>query len=225
MNSVPPQPAAGSAVPWWGVASAVAAPVVLCAGWTIAARLQPGSYDAVRQTVSVLAAHGSTYRWVMTLAFIAVGGCDVVTGLALRSAALPGRIIIVAGGVGGMLVGLNPETIGAGGSPPHVLFASIGFVALTIWPVAAARAGTQAWALRPATSAAASALTAALLGWFAVELIAGGGQLGLAERALGELQALWPLAVVASCLIAARGLRRDTDASQIPASCTSSEPQ
>jgi hypothetical protein len=38
-----------------------------------------------------------------------------------------------------------------------------------------------------------------LLGWFLVELIYGGGQIGLAERILGAAQALWPLLVVLSC--------------------------
>jgi hypothetical protein len=35
-----------------------------------------------------------------------------------------------------------------------------------------------------------------LLAWFAAELIAGLGQVGLAERVLVETQAVWPLAVV-----------------------------
>jgi len=37
-----------------------------------------------------------------------------------------------------------------------------------------------------------------------VELIAGGGLAGLAERIFGAALALWPLAVVASCRHAAR---------------------
>jgi hypothetical protein len=44
----------------------------------------------------------------------------------------------------------------------------------------------------------------ALLAWFGVELITGGGQAGLAERIFGAAQALWPLAVVVSCRRAAR---------------------
>ena len=39
----------------------------------------------------------------------------------------------------------------------------------------------------------------ALVVWFAAELITGSGQAGLAERAAGIAQALWPLAVVLSC--------------------------
>ena len=39
-------------VPWWGVLSSAAAPVLLAGGWTVAAMLQPGSFDQVRQTIS-----------------------------------------------------------------------------------------------------------------------------------------------------------------------------
>jgi hypothetical protein len=224
----PERTATYGTVPRWGVASSVTAPLALCVGWTVAGSLQTRRYDAIRQTVSVLAAHGATDRWIMTLAFVLVGGCDVVTGLALRPAATPGRLIIVVGGFGGMLVGLSPETIGAGGSARHAFFAAVGFVALTIWPVAASRAAVPGQecvplALRRAPAVAAAALIAALFGWFFVELIAGGGQLGLAERSLGEAQALWPLAVVASCLATDRARRRDLGANQLPARGTSGE--
>lgn len=200
--------ASADRVPWWGLASSAAAPVLLVAGWAIAAELQPDgphAYDWVRQTVSVLASPGSADRWVMTLAFVLVGACDVVTGLALRPAAKAGRIVLVGGAIGGMLVAANPEPGGGGTSAPHAFFAAVGFVALTIWPAAAvywqaarARAPTP-WALRPAVAVSAAWLTAALLAWFVIELLAGLSHLGLAERALGEFQAVWPLIVVLSC--------------------------
>jgi hypothetical protein len=44
----------------------------------------------------------------------------------------------------------------------------------------------------------------ALVAWFGAELITGGGLAGLAERIFGAAQALWPLAVVASCRHAVR---------------------
>jgi hypothetical protein len=56
-----------------------------------------------------------------------------------------------------------------------------------------------AWGLRAGVSAAASAALFGLLGWFYVELAAGGLQLGLAERAAAGAQALWPLVVVSTC--------------------------
>ena len=42
-------------VPWWGLVSSAAAPVLLVGGWTLAAGLQPGSFDAVAGTISSLA--------------------------------------------------------------------------------------------------------------------------------------------------------------------------
>jgi hypothetical membrane protein len=193
------------------VASAVIAPVTMFVTWTIAAALQASPYDPIRQTVSVLSAHGSTDRWVMTLGFLVVGGCDVITGLALRPASRAGRVLLVTGGFAGIMVGLSPETVGAPTPWRHFLFAALGFVLLTIWPVAATRGisdpdigGDRPWALRPGPGLGGSLATLALFCWFTVELVAGGRQLGLAERALGELQAVWPLVVVVSCLLVPR---------------------
>ena len=76
-------------VPWWGVLSSAAAPVLLVGGWTIAAALQPSSFDPVTDTVSTLAAVGAVSRWLITLTFLVVGTCDVITGLALRPAGVP----------------------------------------------------------------------------------------------------------------------------------------
>jgi hypothetical protein len=53
--------------------------------------------------------------------------------------------------------------------------------------------------LRPAVSAGAAGVLPGLLVWFGAELIAGGGQVGLAERVLAGAQAAWPLAVVLAC--------------------------
>ncbi len=192
-------------VPWWGVTSSVAAPVLLVIGWTTGAALQPRgphSYDALRQTVSALAAYGATDRWVMTLALLAVGVCDVITGLALRPAARAGRVVLIGGGIGGMLVAANPEPAG-GTTPQHAFFAAVGFVALTLWPVLAARrSGLIPWALHRPVGLCAAAVSAALLGWFTLELLTGGSLIGLSERALGVFQAIWPLTVVMSCRLA-----------------------
>jgi Protein of unknown function (DUF998) len=147
----------------------------------------------VAGTVSAPAAAGAADRWVMTL-----GACEVITGLALRSAAAPGRLILMAGGAAGLLVAANPEH--AGGSPTHAFWAVAGFAALVTWPSGAWRRGLSVpWALRPAVSFSVAGVLLGLLVWFGVELIAGGGQAGLAERVLGVAQAAWPLAVVLSC--------------------------
>jgi hypothetical protein len=193
-----PAAAAVRRVPWWGVVSASAAPLLLVAGWSLAAELQPRSFNPVAGTVSALAAVGAVDRWVMTLAFAAAGACEVITGLALRPAAVPGRLILMAGGLAGLLVAANPEH--AGGSLAHACWAGAGFAALVAWPGGAWRRGPSVpWGLRPAVSALAAGLMLGLLAWFLVELVAGGGQIGLAERVMGVTQAGWPLMVALSC--------------------------
>ena len=192
-------------VPWWGVVSSAAAPVLMVTGWTIAAGLQPRSFDPVAEPVSVLAAVGATDRWVMTLTFLVVGACDFVTGLALRPARAPGRLILMAGAVAGLLVAANPEHPGSSIPLPHMIWAAAGCAVLVAWPAWAWRRGPSVpWGLRPTVSAGAVAVLLALVAWFGAELITGGGQAGLAERIFGAAQALWPLAVVVSCRRAAR---------------------
>jgi hypothetical membrane protein len=186
-------------VPWWGVVSAAAAPVLMVGGWTIAADLQP-RFDPVTDTVSALAAQGAADRWVMTLTFLVVGICYVITALALRPAGTPGRLILIMGAVAGMLVAANPLRAGDIYPWGHIIWASIGLVCVTTWPAAAWRRGPAVpWGLRPAVAAAAVVVLLALVAWFVAELVTGSGQVGLAERLAGCAQALWPLAVVLSC--------------------------
>jgi hypothetical protein len=137
-SDVPGTPAMPG-VPWWGMVSAVVAPVLLISGWTFAAGLQPGTYNAVADTVSALAAEGAADRWVMTLTFLLAGAFEVVTGLSLRPAATAGRLILMAGGVAGLLVAASPEPAGGGGSVRHMSVAAAGLVALAAWPAAARR--------------------------------------------------------------------------------------
>lgn len=195
-------------VPWWGIVSAIVAPVLLISGWTFAAGLQRGTYNAVADTVSALAAEGAADRWVMTLAFLLAGAFEVVTGLSLRSAATAGRLILMAGGVAGLLVAASPEPAGGGGSVRHMSVAAAGLVAMAVWPAAARRRGPSVpWGLRPTVSAGASAVLLAVLLWFGAELLTSGGQAGLAERLLGGLQTLWPVLVILSCRLSRPGTR------------------
>jgi hypothetical membrane protein len=199
-------------VPWWGLISSVAAPVLLIGGWTVAAGLQP-RFDPVADTVSALAAIGATDRWVMNLVFLLVGACYIVTGLALRPARTAGRLILIAGAAAGMMVAANPEHTGGFGSVPHFVWASIGLAGVTLWPAWACRRGPDVpWGLRPGPAAAAVAVQFALLVWFGAELILAAGQAGLAERAVGAVQATWPLAVVLSCRLSTRAAQEPVTA-------------
>jgi len=187
-------------VPWWGVVSSAVTPVLLIGGWTIAAGLQPDPFDPIRQSVSTLAGVGAADRWVMTVAFIAVAAGYIITAFALRPAAPAGRLVLIAAGLAGVLVAASPEPATGGFSLAHAFWSALGFAFLAAWPLASRRRGPMVpWGLRPPAAVGASAVITVLLAWFLVELVTHGGQIGLAERALGCAQALWPLLVVLSC--------------------------
>ena len=155
-------------VPWWGVVSSAAAPVLMVAGWSVAGGLQPRSFDPVAEPVSALAAVGATDRWVMSLTFVVVGACMFVTGLALRPARVRGRLILMAGAVAGMLVAVFPEHPGTSFPVPHMVCAAAGCAGVVAWPAGAWRRGRSVpWGLRPGVSAGAVAVLAALVAWFA----------------------------------------------------------
>ncbi len=193
-------------VPWWGLVSSATTPVLLVAGWTIAADLQPVPYNPVAQSVSTLAAIGATDRWVMSAAFVVVAAGYAVTGIALRPAGPAGRVILVASGVVGVMIALSPEPGPDGFSLAHAVWATAGFALLAAWPLGAIRSDQDApWGLRPAFALCAVALSVGLCGWFVLELLSGGSQIGLSERVLGEVQSLWPLLAVLSCRRASFG--------------------
>jgi hypothetical membrane protein len=174
--------------------------VILIGGWSVAADLQPHPFDAVRHSISALGAEGVPYQWVITIALVGVGVCHAITGLALRPAAEPGRILLVIGGISSVLIGLNPQGAHSG-SLPHEAFSLIGVVVMTIWPVAAMRRDPGApFGLRPVAAGATTAVTLVVLLWFTIELF-NGTQLGLAERTVTTDQSIWPLVVVMSVLV------------------------
>jgi len=157
----------------------------------------------------------------MTLAFALAGTCEVVTGLALRPTGAPGRLMLIAGGLAGVLVAVNLEH--AGGSLAHACWAGVGFAAMVAWPGGAWRRGPSVpWGLRPAVSAVAPVIMLGLLAWFLAELIGEGGQVGLAERVMGVAQAGWPLVVVLSCRLRRPGAR--TPSAGPPAAALGAEP-
>lgn len=194
MRPVPP-------VPWWALIPSVAAPVLLIGGWTVAAAVQPTPFDAVVRTISELAARDTPDRWLMTTALVGVGLSHVVTALALRPAAAPGRLIHGFGGLATLLVAAFPLPAGGGSSSAHTAAAAAAFVSLAVWP---AFAGIRPRLpgqpsdtfLGPRVSAAATGTLLLTLGWFFGELLTGSPRVGLAERVAAGAQALWPLAAV-----------------------------
>ena len=91
-----PAVAAGRPVPWWGVLSAAAALVFLVGGCAVATALQPPSFNWLASTVSTLTEREVVDPWVMTAAFAVTGACEMATAMALRPAAMTGRLILAA---------------------------------------------------------------------------------------------------------------------------------
>lgn len=181
-------------VPWWAVLTSALAPAFLIGGWTLAASRQPAGYSSVRETISALAGLGATDRWVMTLGLLGLGLCHVVTAAGLRPAAKPGRVVLAVGGLAVLAVAALPLPP-VGTSRGHAVAATIGFVALALWPALAWRRGPNVpWSLRPAVAVGAASVLLALVVWFGLQDYAG-GTVGAAERVAAGAQALWPLAV------------------------------
>lgn len=197
-------------VPWWGLLSATAAPVLLIGGWTVAAAHQLGGFDPVVETISALAGRGATDRWIMTTALTGLGVCHIVTALALRPAATAGRIVLAGGGITNVLVAAFPIPVD-GPAVVHVVSAATGFLLLALWPALAVRRTAHAPAVvRPHVALPAAAVLLGLVAWFALEYSDHLGQVGLSERAASGAQAIWPLAtaVLARREIAKRRRRR-----------------
>jgi hypothetical membrane protein len=193
-------------VPWWALASAGTAPVLLVGGFTIAAARQPSGFDSIRDTISSLAALGATDRWIMTTALAGLGACYAATGFGLRPAGPVGRTLLVGGGLATMLVAAFPQPA-HGNAVSHTVAATLAFTTLGAWPVFAARRRTGIPLLTRRASVAATAAMFALLLWFVLEV--NGSHRGLAERCAALAEAMWPLLVVVSSRLAPRGIDRD----------------
>jgi len=190
-------------VPWWGLVSAFAAPVLLIGGWTVAAAIQPVPFDAVVRTISELAARDTPHRLLMTAALVGVGLSHLVTAFALSPVATPGRLLHGLGGLATLAVAAFPLPSGGGSSMAHTTAAAVAFVSLAVWPGfawmrGAARERPAAAVLSPRVCAAATAILLLAVGWFFAELLAGGERVGMAERVAAGAQAVWPLVVVLS---------------------------
>jgi hypothetical membrane protein len=191
-------------LPWWALVSSTSAPVMLIGGWTLAAALQPSGFDSTTETISALAGMGATDRWVMTLSLGGLGVCHLVTALGLRPAALPGRMLLGAGGAATLAVAALPLPVD-GSSWRHGLAAEAAFVALAAWPALAWRRRQDLpWPLRRTVAAMAAATLLGLDGWLVVA-IRNGALVGLAERVAAGAQSLWPWVVSLGC---ARYMRR-----------------
>lgn len=181
-------------VPWWTVVSAALSPVLATGGWIVAGAVQPASYSPVGTTISVMAGHAGTDRWIMTGALLLVGGCQLVTAAGLAGVRLPARVLLVVAGLSSIGIAVSPEPA-HGSTPQHLAWTALGAVALAAWPAfAARRAPPRPLILSSYGCAVVTAVFVALLGWLVIET-QGGSDLGLAERLFLSTETCWPFVV------------------------------
>ena len=181
-------------VPGWTVVSAGLTPVLATGGWLVADAVQPASYSPIRKTVSVLAGHAGTDRWIMTGALFLVGGCQLVTAAGLARVRVPARIVLAVAGLSSIGIAASPEPA-HGSTPQHLAWTALGAVAIAVWPAfVARRAPPQPLILSSYGCAAVTAVFIALLGWLVIET-QGGSDLGLAERLFLSTETCWPFIV------------------------------
>ncbi len=190
-------------VPGWTVVSAGLSPVLATGGWLIADAVQPDSYSPIRKTVSVLAGHAGTDRWIMTGALFLIGGCQLVTAAGLARVPVPARVVLGVAGLSSIGIAASPEPV-RGSTPQHLAWTALGAVALAVWPAFVARRGPpRSLVLSSYGCAVVTAVFIALLGWLVIET-QGGTDLGLVERLFLSTETCWPY-VVAIALRQASG--------------------
>jgi len=189
-------------VPLWTVVSACLSTAVATGGWLVAGAVQPTSYSPIRKTVSVMAGHAGTDRWIMTGALFLVGGCQLATAAGLAGVWVPARILLAVAGLSSIGIAASPEPA-SGSTPQHLAWTSLGAVAIAVWPAfVARRAPPRPLILSSYGCAVVTAVFIALLGWLVIET-QGGSDLGLAERLFLSIETCWPF-------IVAIALRRTT---------------
>jgi hypothetical protein len=180
-------------VPRWTLVSSALSPALLTAAWLIAGSRQPASYSPRRQTVSVLAGHAGTDRWIVTAALYLIGGCYAATAVGLRAVDVPARIGLLAAGLAAIGIAACPEPA-HGSTIQHLTCTGFGAVAITIWPALVAGRNTRTPVTTVRTSLVATTLFVALLVWTSIEAVHGDA-LGLAERLSATVQSCWPFVV------------------------------
>jgi hypothetical membrane protein len=184
------------AVAGWAIASAALSPLLLVGAWAVADNRQPPPYSPVRQTMSVLAGHAATDRWIVTGAIVVASACYLVTALGLTGVRASARLVLALAGVSGIGIAASPEPV-HGSTTQHLAWTAVGAVALAVWPAFVARRRPprpRPLVLSIHGAATVTAVFVALLGWVFIET-RDGSALGLAERVTTTVQMSWPFFV------------------------------
>jgi uncharacterized protein DUF998 len=177
-------------------------PLVLTSAWLIAGAMQVGPYDATRQTISVLAGHAGTHRWIVTAGLAAAGLCYFAAAAGLAALRTRARIGLVISGAAAIGVAASPEPV-VGTSVQHMTFTSIGAASIAVWPALTAQRNNPASVLTSAPVAiSTTALFLTMLAWLVIEAQTGTA-VGMVERLDSSSQIAWPF-VVALTLRSAR---------------------
>lgn len=183
-------------VPVWGVASAIAAPVLLTAGYLYAVSLTPG-FQPVSQPLSDLGAFNSTTRWHLAITLMLVGVSYIVTALGLRPADTAGRWLLGGAGVMMFWVALIPNNVVGKWTLRHTLGSAFVFGLLALWPAMSGHLGPRVpWPLRRRVGVITSIVAFVLIELTLWGIILRADTDGAREVILYAVTALWPLVVV-----------------------------
>ncbi len=181
-------------VTWWALVCSGLAPVVMISAWTVADAEQQTPYSPIRETVSILSGYAATDRWIVTGALLVLGILYVVTAAGLAALRRRARIGLVVAGAASIGVAACPEPV-VGSTTEHMVFTSVGAVAIAIWPaLTATRDAPPSVLVSVPVAALVTGVFVVLLGWMAIET-QGGHELGLAERTDSSIQIAWPFIV------------------------------
>ena len=185
--------------------AATIGPIQSVLGWLIAGSLWPG-YDPIRKTISDLAADDSPVQALQSSFFILGGTLSLIAAVYARSLAMPGRVIIFAGGLAtyGFTYFTTPSQDGS--SEMHRVFAIISFVLFSAWPLFSMRTSKEyPWVLRPMGAVVATLGFTVISLWFlSTWTNPDATNVGLVERIIATAQTTYLSAVIWICWLAGR---------------------
>ena len=183
-------------IEWPALVAAVIGPIQVVLGFTIAQALWP-EFDAVKRTISDLAANDSPVQLLMTSFFYLGGSLSFLVAGWARSLAMPGRVVIALAGLATYGLAFYATPSQDSFLIEHRIFATISFVLSAAWPLFAMRFDNRyPWILRPAGALMGTALlTGSALIFLASWTDPNAAMTGVWERLIAVGQT-WYLALV-----------------------------